>query len=170
MKCLITYYSRTGNTRKVAEAIREVIPSECPLINMEEMDRAEGYDLIFAGFSVMQFGPAKEATQFLSRLPAGQKLAIFVTHSMDPVSSNPELNKTLEVILEKCRRTAGEASLIGFFHCRVELNKYAAEMLKGSGIPLLQQFATMRGETLGHPDEADLEAARNFASLVLRKQ
>jgi flavodoxin len=37
MKVLITYYSETGNTQKIAEAITSIIGEESDLMQMEEV-------------------------------------------------------------------------------------------------------------------------------------
>ena len=135
---------------------------------MEEVESPDGYDLIFAGFPVWQFGPAKPARQFLSCLTKSHHVALFVTHAMDPDATDPELRPMLDGILEKCRKAAEKATLAGFFHCRGELRETTAKLLAGSGMPLLEKFAGMRNETLGHPDETDLEKARTFCSGILK--
>lgn len=166
---LVTYLSETGNTRKVASAIHGAIGCPVRFIEMNAVDLSVPYDLIFAGFPVWQFGPAGPARKFLASLPPGQKVALFVTHAMDPQSDDPAVVKMLDAILEKCRRSVTRAELCGFFHCRGELAESTAHMLADSRMPMLVHFAAMRSETLGHPDDQELEAARQFAAETLRR-
>jgi len=45
MKFLIAFFSETGNTKKVAEAIYEAIPQEKDLSNIIQLKDLKGYDL-----------------------------------------------------------------------------------------------------------------------------
>jgi hypothetical protein len=96
-------------------------------------------------------------------------VALFVTHAMDPQSDDPAVAKMLGGILDKCRKSLARAELAGFFHCRGELAESTAQMLADSRMPMLVHFAAMRGETLGHPNGQELEAARQFAAETLRR-
>ncbi len=146
----------------------QVAPCQKMLIRMDEVDDPIDFDLIFAGFPVWQFGPAKQARHFLSRLTEKHAVALFVTHAMDPLSDDPEMRKMLNGILQKCREAAGNAEMAGFFHCRGELSAAAAKMLASSGIPMLEKFAGLREETLGHPDEKDVKDAVEFCESIIQ--
>ena len=50
MRILVAYMSVTGNTRKVAEAIYDVITEEKEIGELKDLESLEGYDLIFLGF------------------------------------------------------------------------------------------------------------------------
>ena len=53
MKVLVTYYSDTGNTEKVAQAIYEGIQkAEKEILPIQETGNVEEYDLILCGFPV----------------------------------------------------------------------------------------------------------------------
>jgi len=47
MKALVTYYSQTGNTEKLARAIYEAIHVEKELLPVQDVKNTEGYDIIF---------------------------------------------------------------------------------------------------------------------------
>jgi flavodoxin len=166
---LVTFLSETGNTRRIASAIHSEIDGPVRFIGMESADPAVPYDLIFAGFPVWQFGPAGPARQYLAKLPGGQKVALFVTHAMDPDPVDPGQRKMLDAILARCRNAAAHLSLAGFFHCRGELSEAATSMLLESGMPLLASFAAMHDETIGHPDEAEIQQAATFAREILHE-
>lgn len=63
MKSLIAYYSKTGNTEKVARAITKGL--EADLKRIEEVYDVSGYDLIGVGTPVYGFAPAKPVKKFL---------------------------------------------------------------------------------------------------------
>jgi flavodoxin len=67
MKVLVAYMSKTGNTRKVAEAIYEEIERDKEIKRVKEVKDLEGYDLAFLGFPVYNHGPDKKARRFLER-------------------------------------------------------------------------------------------------------
>ena len=49
MKALVTYYSQTGNTEKLARAIYDAIHFEKELLPIKEVKSSKGYDIIFVG-------------------------------------------------------------------------------------------------------------------------
>ena len=166
MKALVCFFSKTGNTRKVAQALFETLPCQKDLLALEAVPGLEGYDLVFLGFPVWELGPAGPALEFLENKVAGARLALFVTHAM-PSEGDPGVRKLLDRILGRCRRSAQGAQVLGLFHCRGALSAETAEQLEASGHPALQHFARSRDETLAHPDQADLEGARDFARQML---
>ncbi len=163
---LVTYHTVTGNTRKVAEAIHQVIPHAL-LLPLSDVPSSATFDLIFAGFPIMQFRPPREIITFLAGIPEEQKLALFVTHAMSSGNEDDATKKMLGSILDKCRKAAPQADLKGFFDCRGELAEQTAGMLAASGIPLLMKFAGMRKETIGHPDIQELQEAGLFARSII---
>jgi flavodoxin len=60
MKVLVAYMSRTGNTKKVAEAIYDAISQPKEIKRVEDVTSLEGYDLSFLGFPIHGFGPDKK--------------------------------------------------------------------------------------------------------------
>lgn len=161
MKSLVAFFSLTGNTRKVAEAIFHALPDEKDLKTLAEVTYPEDYDLVFIGFPVMQFGPPREVRKFAREHPGLKKVALFVTHAMPAGSTDPFQKEMLERELGRCRELFPDVA--GFFHCQGELAEKTAEELIASGIPMLAEFAAMRPLTIGHPDPAELGAARRFA-------
>lgn len=157
MKSLVAYFTQTGNTRKVAEAIFGELPEPREMKELAEVDSLEGYDLCFIGFPVIAFGPAQPGREFLENLAEGRDVALFVTHAA------PEKEAEDEGWLENCRQAAAGAELIGFFHCRGELAEPVMEALKKSDNEVLRGFGERGPESKGQPDEARLERARAFA-------
>jgi flavodoxin len=170
MKILVAYWSLTGNTQKVAEAIFDALPGEKTLKTFDEVDTLEGIDITFIGFPVMQFGLPAAARKFVNGLPGGLRIALFVTHAT--LNTSEELLKSvvLEKELEKCRAACSNVELLGLFHCQGELSEKTAGELMESNIPMLMEFAGMRAQTIGHPDPDELLQAGIFARAIVSQQ
>ena len=52
MKTLVAYFSQTGNTKKVAESMFDVIQGEKEIKELSEVENVDGYDLLFVGFPI----------------------------------------------------------------------------------------------------------------------
>lgn len=161
MKTLVTYFSQTGKTQKVAEAIYEALEGEKEIRPLAEVTDLETYEVIFVGFPIIAFGPAPQAREFLKEYGAGKKLALFVTHAA------PEDEEKLKEWLEKCRVAAAQAEVLGLFHCQGELAQEIADLLVKSDDPLLRSFGERRTETLGQPDPSRLLKAQAFARTIM---
>jgi flavodoxin len=81
MKLCVLYFSRTGNTKRMAEAISESVKAPVFDITSSDPSVVEGSDLLIVGTPVEGFHPAKETTEFLERLPKteGKKAILFCT-------------------------------------------------------------------------------------------
>lgn len=163
MKTLVTYFSQTGNTRKVAEAIYDEIGVEKELKEFSDVDSLEGYDLAFVGFPIQAFGPAQAAKDFLAQHAAGSRIALFITHAA------PEDQEGIGQWLDKCREAAGGAELVGLFDCMGELSEQIADYLVKQENPTMRSFGERRPETMGQPDESRLQKAREFARETMAK-
>jgi flavodoxin len=82
MKPCVLYFSRTGNTKRMAEAIADMQKSPIFDIASSEPSIVEKYDLLFIGTPVEGASPAKEAKAFVQSLPKadGKKVILFCTH------------------------------------------------------------------------------------------
>ncbi len=163
MKVLVSYLSQTGNTKKIAEAIFEEIKTEKELKPLKEVNSLEGYDFAFIGFPVHGFGPTKNAADFIKKHATDKKIALFITHAMPPD------NEMLLGLLNKCKKPANKADLVGFYNCQGELAEKVAQMLMKSGNPQMEEFGKMRDMTAGHPNAEEIEKARVFAKETIEK-
>jgi flavodoxin len=84
MKPCVFYFSRTGNTKSMAEAIAEATKAPVFAITSSEPSAVEDFDMLIVGTPVEGFNPAKETTAFLERLPKteGKKAIIFCTYAL----------------------------------------------------------------------------------------
>jgi flavodoxin len=97
MKSCVLYFSRTGNTKRMAEAISE--STKAPVFNMtsSEPSVVEDFDLLIVGTPVEGSRPAVETIDFVKRLPKteGKKAILFCTHSLWKGSTFKILEKKL---------------------------------------------------------------------------
>ena len=163
MKTLVAYFSQSGNTKKVAETIFGVLSGEKEIQEISEIADVSAYSLIFVGFPIQAFGPAKPAAEFLEQHCQGKRVALFVTHAA------PEDSESLKEWLAKCEAAAAGTDLMGMFNCQGELAKDVADFMLNSGDAQLAEWAKERDTTIGQPDETRLERARAFAREIMQK-
>jgi len=162
MKVLVTYVSRTGNTKKVAQVIFDQVKGPKEMKELQQVDTLEGYDLAFVGLPIEAYGPAKPAADFLQRNAAGRKIALFITHAA------PEDSTEVPAYLNSCK-AAAQASLVSVFDCQGELSEQIADFMTKSGDEKLVAWAKERPSTIGQPDAARLQRAGRWAKEVLAK-
>lgn len=79
MKVLVTYSSKTGNTKTLAEGIYEGLPMEDKVIvPMKEVCSLDEFDIVLVGYWVDKAGPNEEAKNFLSSIK-NKKVGLFAT-------------------------------------------------------------------------------------------
>ena len=65
MKYMVVYSSRTGNTKKVAEAIVSALPEGTPCVAVAEAPAdLSAYDCVFAGFGLIREQLMKKQRRF----------------------------------------------------------------------------------------------------------
>ncbi len=147
MNTLIIYKSvHHGNTKKVAEAITEVLGAK-----MSEPDDIKNpgvvreYDLVGFGSGIHGSKHHKDLLTFVDNLPSsGNKRAFIFSTSGAGVKKAAEYHRTLrKKLLEK------GLPVIGEFACK--------------GFITWGPFKLIRGLNKGRPDKEDLENARKFA-------
>ncbi len=168
MNILVTCMSQTGNTQKIAEAIFNEIPGEKEIKRLNDVNSLEEYDLTFIGFPIAQFSPAKPAQTFIETQTEGKNIVLFITHALPSKPVEPQQQKMIEGVLEKCKLCATQANVISIFSSQGELSETAANFMMKSDNPVLKKFGGMRTMTMGHPDAHDIEKARLFAREIVK--
>ena len=158
MKILITYSSKTGNTKRLAEGIYNNLNIEgvtiCPIAQVEGL---ESYDTVLVGYWVDKGGPNEEAAKFMSTL-SGKRVGIFATlgaypdsqHGWDSLLRGEDLVKEKNEVLGKyiCQGAVDE-KLIEVFKKFGKDNPHAITPAK------LKRYAIAKQ----HPNKAEMEAA-----------
>jgi flavodoxin len=165
MKLLVTYFSQSGNTEKIAKAIWEEAAkcSDADLKKLEEItpDMVAEYDCIFMG-SPLHAGslaaPVKECLSVL-KSTSGQQMAGFITH-MAPAYPEQDMDAFEEPMKTACTEKGIEYR--GCFDCQGFLAETMHEPVqKKLGIDD-EKWAGMVKQMTGRPNQEDVDNARAF--------
>lgn len=99
MNAAVVYFSRTGNTKKLAEEIAEAINAPIFDVAVTEPSKVAEFDLLVFGTPVEGASPTKEARAFLDSMSevSGKKAIVFNTCRL---FGNSRTNKALEKALK----------------------------------------------------------------------
>jgi flavodoxin len=163
MKVLVTYLSKTGNTKKVAEAIFDGISDKKEIKPIDEVDSIEGYDITFLGFPIHQMGPDKNEIKLLNKhCINGRNVVLFITHAAQEDSPD------LQPMLDKFRQAAYGANILDMFDCQGELAKNVKFIMSIVPNAQLRKWAK-QDNSKGQPDKTRLDLARAFSRNVMNR-
>ena len=170
MKVLVSYFSQSGNTEKIAKAIYEEASqaNEAALKKLADITPGEvaGYDFIFIGSPLHSGSLAAPVKECLGVLQAssGQKMAGFITH-FAPAYPDQDMEKFTEPIKAACKEKGIEYK--GCFDCQGALTDSLHEAVQKKLNLSDEQWADMVKQMTGHPDEEDVANAKACAKEVL---
>lgn len=160
-KALVTYYTDTGNTLKVAESIYEALQGEKEISPLAEVKALGAYDLVYIGFPIKNHGIPSPVQEFLKKVPKNKKIALFSTHG---ALAGSRLSREA---IEHAGSLASKAELLGTFSCRGRVPYSVLERL-GKSIEH-KAWAEMAASARSHPDATDLKEAKVFAKWIRDK-
>lgn len=161
MKALVTYYSQTGNTEKLARAIYDAIHFEKELLPIRGIESSRGYDIIFVGFPVQAHSVPAAVHSFFKNLPQGQPIALFCTHGSVRGGHLPKQ------AIEHAIGLASRAKVLGTFGVRGRVDPKIIDSLMK-----MVEHQAWAAEAQGagdHPTDADLADGKTFAKGILAK-
>ncbi len=161
MKVLVTYFSKTGNTEKVAKAIYDAVATNRELLPLGKVDNISDCSVIFIGFPVHAHSVPAEVEAFLKKLPAGQRVAFFSTHGSLRGGQLPKQ------ALEHAVSLNPAVQVLGAFGCRGKVSAHIIEGLMAR--PEHQSWAEEARTADAHPDANDLADAAAFVDEILKK-
>ncbi len=84
MKTCVIYFSRTGNTKSMAEAISKSTKATAYDIASCDPKIVKDFDLLILGTPVEGFRPARETLNFIDEMPKteGKKAIVFCTYAL----------------------------------------------------------------------------------------
>jgi flavodoxin len=179
MKILVTYFSKTGNTKMIAEAIHEVTSqnNDSTLKDFKNLKAKElqDYDLIFLGSACHHSNLAPPVLKFLKKVPESSdfKLAGFVTHSTYPPEGSERHAELFEEWAGKCEKTfeklQKETSIDykGFYRCMGKPSKPIEVFIHKRIITDEDEWPEYLEIVKKHPNENDVENAKKFADKIL---
>ena len=156
MKSIVIYSSKSGNTKKLAEAVFDSLTGDKELKPVADAPADLSlYDFIAVGFWLMAGKPDPDSAKFLEQT-TNQKLFLFATHgaAKDSDHARNAMNAAIEL--------APDCSIIGTFNCQGEVNPKVIE--KARTKPKLPPWVPDAGEAVGHPDSTDIEEIKQKVS------
>ena len=84
MKILLTYSSKTGNTKAVAETILKTLPQGTDFFAVSEVKDLNNYDAVIVGFWIDKGLPNEEALNFMETIK-NKKTGYFFTLELIPI-------------------------------------------------------------------------------------
>ena len=181
MKILITFFSQTGNTEKIAEAIHEVTSknhdSSLRKVKKVKIDDLTDFDLIFIGSACHDSDLAKPVLKFLKKIPKSPKYAIagFYTHSTFLPEGDDRIKELSKRWSGKCSATfenfkeEKNITFKGYFRCQGIPSPPIEQFIHKTIIKDDDEWAGFIEEVKKHPDENDIENARKFAQDILNE-
>jgi flavodoxin len=180
MKVLVTYFSQTGNTQRVAEAIEEEVSARgfaCSRKDLTELTPSDlnDYDLVFMGSACHSTSLAEPALKLLKGLESSAKfmLAGFVTHSVSPPDGSAAARTLYEKWAGNCRLSFEKACensrvrFLGYFGCQGAPSPPIEEFIHATIITDPDEWEKYLTSVRSHPDETDIASAKEFTVNIL---
>ena len=168
MKILITYFSNTGNTEKIAYRIKEGMKgNEIDLMKVHETDPnlLNQYDIVVLGSGIYAGKVSKKIVNLIKNaeiLP--EKFAFFCTHA------SPDMYQNAWKMIRK-RISNENLTIIGEFDCFGEQLGIPIEtrMEMYENLPPDQKEKAKKhlDALIGHPNANDFENAKKFGKSVI---
>lgn len=166
MKTLVTWSSKTGNTKSVGEAIGAVCPPETTLCPIEEAPAGGGeYDFLIIGYWVDKGVPDAKCKEYLKKI-RGKKIAFFGT-----LGAYPDSDHAREC-MRKAEDMARDNEVCGHFLCQGKIDPELLEMMAkmpNNPHPMTKERKARIEEAKKHPNEDDFNAARQYFESVFDK-
>ena len=182
MNILIAYFSQTGNTSRVAQAVYEEAISQGHEVHLKKIGEITSnslneYDLVFIGTTCHDADLAKPAKRILEGIASSPpfKLAGFVTHATQMPEDGERERELHETWAGNCIRTFEQTSeekqieLLGYFHCQGAPSPPIETFIRNTIITNEDEWETYIEQVRKHPNKEDLQKAREFAGQVLTK-
>ena len=159
MKYAIVYSSQTGNTKMLAETIRDVLPDEECIYFGGPDEAALKADRIYVGFWTDKGTCDEQSAAFLQKLTA-QEVYLFGTAGF---GGNQEY---FDKVLRKAEKNISkDVKIVGHFMCQGKMpqsvrQRYEKMQNGRVRIPGIQGLIENFDKALSHPDSKDLETLR----------
>ena len=158
MKSLVVYSSKTGNTKKMADAIYETMPGEKEICKVDDAPDPTGYDLIGIAFWFQGGKPDPKSQEFMSKIGT-QKIFMVATHGAAKGSGHAKKG------LQYARELMPSAEVLLSYSCQGEVNE---EFLKKAAAkPEPPPWISDAPMAKGHPDANDLAELKELVAKAI---
>jgi flavodoxin len=148
MKSLVVYSSKSGNTKKLAEAVYGYLSGEKEICAVEDAPDPAGYSFVAVGFWLQGGNPDAESQIFLAKIKEGQDLYLFATHAAAVGSPHAKNG------MNAAKSIAGKGHVIGTFSCLGEVPEKILEMVAQKDPP--PPWLADAPAAVGHPNARDV--------------
>ena len=181
MKVLVTYFSQTGNTKLIAETMKEVLTTKVEVdirtVRSVDVEALNEYDLLLVGVPCHDSDLALPVKGFLEKLPDSPKfkLAGFFTHSTYLPDGTVRRQELYDQWAGRCIPTFESAcknkniELLGIFHCMGKASEPLEHFIHQEIITDEDEWNTYLAEIRKHPDAHDIEKAKKFVEKLISK-
>ncbi len=169
LKSLVVYSSLTGNTKKVAEAVAEVLAPNCDIHKVEDNPDFTDYDLVAVGYWVDKGTADKKAADYLKSIK-NSNVAVFATLGAE--ADSPHAVSSLQNGIDM---VDSSNKVVGKFICQGKIDPKLLEFMKkqfgskGHFHSVDEQRLERHRKASTHPDEQDLANAKSvFAQIKVK--
>jgi flavodoxin len=167
VKPVVIYSSRTGNTKKVAEAVLSGLPEGTPMTAAKDIQQVAEYDVVFMGYWVDK-GTADTTAQEAMAKISGKMVAIFSTSGAYPDSQHAR-----DSLANGASCFGEDCIVLGAFICQGAIDPELIEQAKQRPADHSHALSPERiqrwRDASTHPDDTDLENAVAFSREIVEK-
>lgn len=164
MKYVVTYVSRTGNTKLLAETIKNELDALCveaELVEFSSELHVDSKAVLFIGYWCDKGSCSIELAQWIASLHNHQ-VAFFGTAGFGGEAAYfNRIATTVEALLPKDNELLGSRLCQGKMP-RTVGDRYAAMLAANPNDPRMEQMLENFHKASSHPDSTDLDIIRNF--------
>lgn len=162
MKYAVMYYSKTGNTRELAEQIYVSLPeSDKQIDEIGKTSDIPTADVYWIGFPVRNMSCPPEIMDTLESI-VNAKIALFTTSGMIPSEKYKELigKRTVSWIDDSCE-------YLGMFMCQGKTDPAAKERIAAEYASESDAVLQILDNGDSHPDDCDLDNLSEFCERIV---
>jgi flavodoxin len=179
MKALIAYFTQTGNTQMIAEAIHEVFSTrgevDITTVRRVDLDTLSEYDLLIVGAPCHDSDLAPPVKGFLDSLPESPrfKLAGFFTHATYTPDKDGRGGELYNQWAGRCHPafenicSSKNIEFLGCFNCQGKASPPIEAFIRQEIITDDEEWDRYLPDLRKHPDSTDIENAKKFAQDIL---
>ncbi len=149
MNYLVVYSSKSGNTKKLAQAIYDFLPGDKELKPVQEAPDPSDFIFVALGFWVKDGHPDPAAQEYLKRFNEDHQLFLFATHG------GALKSEEVEQAMKEAKKLAHKARIVGQFSCQGEVAPEVLEAARSQQPP--PDWIAAAEAAKGHPDQADID-------------
>ena len=162
---LVVYSSMTGNTKKIAEAIFQVLPKGSEIFSVEEAPPADNYEKVAIGYWADKGTADKKAMEYLNKVTDAQ-VFIFAT-----LGAYPDSEHARNVLARGAALLGEGCTVLGDFICQGKLSEelMARAKQRPAGHPHAPTPERIQRwlDASTHPDEQDCSNVQATVKKVL---